>query len=195
MKKQNPFPTQCTTMRLLCITVSMPFHSPRSFRAQRRQGLPPQASRSQEERAWSFSSATRANLLGDNVFIHTGGLPLGGLSFSPRVCEARRSCPRTRPSSFEVSFTWTGLVPALMSQRSSICFLWTTSMVTPFYSPLFFHECPSLHKLRSLKWVGGDLSPPDTQKHQTRQGVTDSVWDLDLPSLDLELCFVDKSDN
>ena len=97
----------------------------------------------------------RANLRGDSGFIHTGGLPRGGLSFSPRVCGAQRSCPRTRPASFEVSFAWTGPVPALMSQRSSICFLWTTSMLTPtFHKVHYFRECPSFryqHKLKSSK--------------------------------------------
>lgn len=52
-------------------------------RAQGRKGLP---RKPQEERAWSFSSAG-ANLRGDSVFIHTGGLPCGGLSFSPRFVE------------------------------------------------------------------------------------------------------------
>ena len=32
-------------------------------------------------------------------------------------------------------------------------------------------------------------------KHQTKQGVEDDVCDVESPSLDLQLCFVDKSDN
>ena len=84
----------------------------------------------------------------------------GSLIFSP-VCGAQRSCSsRNRPASFEVPFTWTGLIPAHTSQRSCICFIWTTSTVTPFHKVHYFLGCPSFryqHKLKSLKWVGGDL--------------------------------------
>lgn len=142
--------------------------------------LPPQASRSQEERAWSFSSAARANLRGDSVFHPHRWSPVwGSLIFSSGFVERNAAVLGPGPPALKCLLVAQVLfLPVLYVAEE--CYMFSLDHINAYplcQSPLFFTWVPFFAYIKGLemgRWK--DLSPQTRKNTRPRQGVRQTVF-------------------